>query len=143
MLACICSKLTANGFPAVVIKSLDHWPDLGSDFDIYTTGSVGEIRKLCCQHSQRDRRNSGLLVSLLQRTKRNHSMGPAVLVHYAEHLDSLRDSSTDRAVSCCGVRRTTRYREHGAQFFPLLLAMNWVSQISRAGIPHASRSVAP
>jgi hypothetical protein len=27
----------------VVIKSLDHWPDLGSDLDLYSNGAAGEI----------------------------------------------------------------------------------------------------
>src|SRR5882757_3037710 len=35
----ICNALEAAGAPVVVIKSLDHWPDLGSDLDLYTTGN--------------------------------------------------------------------------------------------------------
>lgn len=42
-LANVCTQLTSAGFPNVVIKSLDHWPDLGNDFDIYATGSEKEI----------------------------------------------------------------------------------------------------
>ncbi|MBV8206859.1 MAG: nucleotidyltransferase family protein [Acidobacteria bacterium] len=37
----ICCELEAEGCPATVIKSLDHWPpDLGNDLDLYT--SAGE-----------------------------------------------------------------------------------------------------
>jgi putative nucleotidyltransferase-like protein len=32
----ICATLEENGCPVTVIKSLDHWPDLGSDLDLYT-----------------------------------------------------------------------------------------------------------
>lgn len=32
----ICGALEDNGCPVIVIKSLDHWPDLGSDLDLYT-----------------------------------------------------------------------------------------------------------
>lgn len=32
----ICGTLEESGCPVVVIKSLDHWPDLGSDLDLYT-----------------------------------------------------------------------------------------------------------
>jgi hypothetical protein len=32
----ICATLEQNGCPVTVIKSLDHWPDLGSDLDLYT-----------------------------------------------------------------------------------------------------------
>ena len=35
----ICRELENAGCPAVVIKSLDHWPDLGSDLDLYTSGA--------------------------------------------------------------------------------------------------------
>jgi hypothetical protein len=33
----ICQALEANDCPVTVIKSLDHWPDLGSDLDLFTT----------------------------------------------------------------------------------------------------------
>lgn len=46
MFAAVCGMLCAAGFPAVVIKSLDHWPDLGSDFDIYTAGPADDLRSL-------------------------------------------------------------------------------------------------
>jgi hypothetical protein len=36
-LAPICAALEAAGAGVTVIKSLDHWPDLGSDLDLYTT----------------------------------------------------------------------------------------------------------
>jgi hypothetical protein len=34
----LCNALEAAGCRVTVIKSLDHWPDLGSDLDLYTTG---------------------------------------------------------------------------------------------------------
>lgn len=37
VLHAVCRKLEASGCRATVIKSLDHWPDLGSDLDLYTT----------------------------------------------------------------------------------------------------------
>ncbi|HEU5453424.1 MAG TPA: hypothetical protein VFU76_15620 [Terriglobales bacterium] len=33
----VVRELEANGCPTTVIKSLDHWPDLGNDLDLYTT----------------------------------------------------------------------------------------------------------
>ncbi len=33
----ICDELEAAGCPTTVMKSLDHWPDLGNDLDLYTT----------------------------------------------------------------------------------------------------------
>jgi hypothetical protein len=33
----ICQELEQGGCPTTVMKSLDHWPDLGNDLDLYTT----------------------------------------------------------------------------------------------------------
>ncbi len=32
----ICLKLERSGIPITVMKSLDHWPDIGNDLDLYT-----------------------------------------------------------------------------------------------------------
>ena len=42
----ICEELENAGCPVTVMKSLDHWPDLGNDLDLYTTGDekcVGQV----------------------------------------------------------------------------------------------------
>jgi len=39
----ICSVIAREGHDVAVIKSLDHWPDLGSDLDLYTNTDAGEI----------------------------------------------------------------------------------------------------
>jgi Uncharacterised nucleotidyltransferase len=39
----ICSTLEESGCPVVVIKSLDHWPDLGSDLDLYTDADAANV----------------------------------------------------------------------------------------------------
>ncbi len=39
----ICSTFEEYGCPVVVIKSLDHWPDLGSDLDLYTDGEAAIV----------------------------------------------------------------------------------------------------
>jgi Uncharacterised nucleotidyltransferase len=39
----ICNALEAAGCRVTVIKSLDHWPDLGSDLDLYTTGDERRV----------------------------------------------------------------------------------------------------
>jgi len=41
-LAPICEALERAG-PVVVIKSLDHWPDLGSDLDLYTKANALDV----------------------------------------------------------------------------------------------------
>ncbi len=42
----ICSVLEEGGCPAVVIKSLDHLPDLGSDLDLYTDADSEKLVEL-------------------------------------------------------------------------------------------------
>lgn len=42
-LAEICDALEAGGCRATVIKSLDHWPDLGSDLDLYSDGDSDRL----------------------------------------------------------------------------------------------------
>jgi hypothetical protein len=42
----ICDELETAGCPAVVIKTLEHWPDFGSDLDLFTTGDERCVRDL-------------------------------------------------------------------------------------------------
>lgn len=39
----IVAALEDQGNPVVVIKTLDHWPDIGSDLDLFTMASAGEV----------------------------------------------------------------------------------------------------
>lgn len=39
----ICVALEVAGCHVVVIKSLDHWPDLGSDLDLYTDAAPADV----------------------------------------------------------------------------------------------------
>ena len=42
----VCSELEAAGCPVTVIKSLDHWPDLGNDLDLYTSADPARLVRL-------------------------------------------------------------------------------------------------
>lgn len=42
-LEAVCTELEAAGCPTTVIKSLDHWPDIGNDLDLYTTGTEKQV----------------------------------------------------------------------------------------------------
>ena len=46
MLKDVCEVFEANGSPVVVIKSLDHWPDLGSDLDLFTCGEPARVLEI-------------------------------------------------------------------------------------------------
>ncbi len=45
----IVQCLEDSGCPVCVIKSLDHWPDLGSDLDLYTNGTPEQVVRIMCQ----------------------------------------------------------------------------------------------
>ncbi len=42
----VCDTFQAEGHDITVIKSLDHWPDLGSDLDLYTNADSGHVLQL-------------------------------------------------------------------------------------------------
>ncbi len=42
----ICEELEQGGCPTTVMKSLDHWPDLGNDLDLYTTADEGRVKEI-------------------------------------------------------------------------------------------------
>ena len=46
----VCTTLECEGHDVVVIKSLDHWPDLGSDLDLYTNSKPEDITRLMKGH---------------------------------------------------------------------------------------------
>lgn len=48
----IVQALDMAGCPVTVIKSLDHWPDLGSDLDLYTSGSPEQVVKVMKERMQ-------------------------------------------------------------------------------------------
>jgi hypothetical protein len=39
----VCAAFEEEGYDATVIKSLDHWPDLGSDLDLYSNAKPADI----------------------------------------------------------------------------------------------------
>jgi hypothetical protein len=45
----ICQALEAARCKVSVIKSLDHWPDLGSDLDLYTSGDETTVARVMTQ----------------------------------------------------------------------------------------------
>jgi hypothetical protein len=45
----IVNALQDSGCPVSVIKSLDHWPDLGSDLDLYTSGAPERVIQIMQQ----------------------------------------------------------------------------------------------
>ncbi len=48
----ICAAFGEAGYDATVIKSLDHWPDLGSDLDLYTNTSAEKVVALFTKRFQ-------------------------------------------------------------------------------------------
>jgi hypothetical protein len=48
-LTAVCAEFEAKGLNVAVIKSLDHWPDLGSDLDLYTNAPSADVLRLMKQ----------------------------------------------------------------------------------------------
>jgi len=48
----ICAAFAEEGYEATVIKSLDHWPDLGSDLDLYINANPEEICRFMSRRFQ-------------------------------------------------------------------------------------------
>lgn len=46
----ICAAFEEEGLDVTVIKSLDHWPDLGSDLDLYTNANPEKVSGLMTRH---------------------------------------------------------------------------------------------
>ena len=46
----VCRVFGERDYDVCVIKSLDHWPDLGSDLDLFTTESTERVRSLMKRH---------------------------------------------------------------------------------------------
>jgi len=46
----ICRVFECEGHGVAVIKSLDHWPDLGSDLDLYTDTDSKDVMELMINH---------------------------------------------------------------------------------------------
>jgi len=42
----VCTAFHDHGYDATVMKTLDHWPDFGSDLDLYTNASPADISRL-------------------------------------------------------------------------------------------------
>ena len=57
----ICATLEQSGCPVTVIKSLDHWPDLGSDLDLYSDADPDKVVQAMCNqlHAEVDARSWG------------------------------------------------------------------------------------
>lgn len=49
ILSNICAGFEEAGYDVTVIKSLDHWPDLGSDLDLFTTAKPEQVVALMKQ----------------------------------------------------------------------------------------------
>lgn len=45
----ICNELESNGCPTTVMKSLEHYPDIGSDLDLFTTAPEERVKKVMAE----------------------------------------------------------------------------------------------
>jgi hypothetical protein len=45
----VCSAFQNRGYAVMVIKTLDHWPDFGSDMDLFTNAQPHEVSRLMAE----------------------------------------------------------------------------------------------
>jgi hypothetical protein len=45
----VCNELENNGCPMTVMKSLEHYPDIGSDLDLFTTAPEERVKKVMAE----------------------------------------------------------------------------------------------
>ena len=57
----VCNELEKAGCQVTVMKSLDHWPDLGNDLDLYSTADEDLVRKVMTEkfHAHTEPRSWG------------------------------------------------------------------------------------
>jgi hypothetical protein len=74
----IVRELETNGAPVVVMKSLDHWPDLGNDLDLYSTASEQKVVEI--------------FTSKLRAEIEHRSWGDRLAQKWNFHIPGLRES---------------------------------------------------
>jgi len=112
-LAQICKAFTERGLRVAVIKSLDHWPDLGSDLDLYTDAKPADVIGLMEQEfgAQVASRSWGDRLAC----KWNFILaGLPELVEI--HVGRLGQTGEQSAIACSLLERTRTVRVNGQDF---------------------------
>ncbi len=114
VLESVCRELESAGCPVVVMKSLDHLPDLGSDLDLYTTGNESAVIEVIVSRF-RGRREPQSWGDRLAR-KRNFSI-PGLKEALEVHIGRLGQTGEHVAMSRRFISRRAPVAVEGHTFF--------------------------
>jgi hypothetical protein len=110
----VCDALEEAGCPVVVMKTLDHWPDLGNDLDLVSTGDRKTIVKVLTQDlgARIEARSWGDRLAC----KWNFAL-PGLRESIEAHIGRLGQTGEHIALARRFTQRRTRTRVNGLEFF--------------------------
>ncbi len=109
-----CSALEKAGCPVVVMKTLDHWPDLGNDLDLVSTGDRRTILRVFTRDFQAkvEARSWGDRLA----SKWNFAL-PGLRESIEAHIGRLGQTGEHIALARRFIERRTRAYVNGLEFF--------------------------
>ena len=110
----VCEALEEADCPATVMKTLDHWPDLGNDLDLVSTGRRAEIVNVFTQRfdARVEARSWGDRLA----NKWNFTL-PGLRESIETHIGRLGQTGEHTHLARRFVDRRTRMQVNGHQFF--------------------------
>lgn len=110
----VCAALEASECPAVVMKTLDHWPDLGNDLDLVSTGDRRTILKVFTEElsAKVEARSWGDRLA----SKWNFAL-PGLRESVEAHIGRLGQTGEHIALAKRFIQRRKRARFNGLDFF--------------------------
>jgi hypothetical protein len=110
----ICAELEAAGCPATVMKSLDHWPDLGGDLDLYSSADIRQVSRVLAEKfkARMERRSWGDRLA----GKWNFSI-PGLPELVECHLQRLGQTGEHRSLAQRFISRRVENQMHGMKFY--------------------------
>jgi hypothetical protein len=102
-----CSTLENAGIQITVMKSLDHWPDIGNDLDLYTPSNQQEVSRVMEHHFEASLKGRTWGDRLAQKCNYGvRDVRKSVEIHHGclgqtgEHIAMAKRFSTRRVCAC-------------------------------------------
>lgn len=110
----VCEVLEEAGCPVVVMKTMDHWPDLGNDLDLVTTGQRRTVLRVLTQHfgARIEARSWGDRLA----NKWNFAL-PGLRESIEAHIGRLGQMGEHIGLASRFVKRRVKSRINGLEFF--------------------------
>jgi hypothetical protein len=110
----VCEALEEEDCPVTVMKTLDHWPDLGNDLDLVSTGRREDIVRVFTQrfHARMEARSWGDRLAC----KWNFTI-PGLRESIETHVGRLGQTGEHTELACRFIDRRTTMQVNGLEFF--------------------------